>query len=53
MYHHKLAYDMVLFVGLVLGDGGQVPVLIRAAEAAVVKAVDYLAHQAHGTRKLE
>jgi hypothetical protein len=41
MYHHELAYDMVFVVRLVLGDGGQVPVLIRAAEAAVVKAVNY------------
>ncbi len=41
MYHHKLAYDMVFVVRLILGDGGQVPILIRAAEAAVVKAVNY------------
>ncbi len=32
---------MVFVVRLVLGDGGQVPVLICAAEAAVVKAVNY------------
>jgi hypothetical protein len=44
VYHHELAYDMVFVVGLVLGDGRQGPVLIGAAEAAVVKAVDHHWH---------
>ncbi len=41
MYHHELAYDMVLVVGLFLGDGRQGPILVGAAEAAVVEAVDH------------
>ncbi len=41
LYHHELAYDMILFVGLVLGDGRQVPILVGTAEAAVIEAVDH------------
>jgi hypothetical protein len=39
-HHHELTHDVVLVVRLVLGDGGQGPVLVGAAEAAVVQAVN-------------
>ena len=40
MHHNELADDVELVVSLVLGDGGQSPVLIGTTETAVVKTVD-------------